>query len=228
VCIDHSGSWLPGDQDPAQSGFPQDAARVAWFRDDDNDPFVIDPATTIDILSYTTVEARLPGNDEWGASGNLCVKEPSFCGPNPPSRISTSQAVMYSGAAFRTLFAALGADDVNMLKMARTGLNRFANDSDDYTVDLTNIGNCSLAHDVKVTMASLPGRLGVCGGWKLDYSVDPGDSTQARHFSLIRDHPLVPLFIQLNSNLTWDYSLPTVFDDGFESGNTSAWSSVVP
>ncbi len=117
---------------------------------------------------------------------------------------------------------------MNMLKMARTGVDRIANTSDDYTVDLVNVGNCSNTHEIKVTMAVLPFEtLGACGGKAVDYSFDPGDPDQARHFSVVFQDPGGELIVELNSTRNWDYAIP-LFANSFESGDTSGWSMTVP
>jgi hypothetical protein len=135
---------------------------------------------------------------------------------------------MYSGIGTQTLFFALGADDVNMLKMARTGVDWSANTADDYTVNLVNVGSCSNTHEIKVSMASLSvGTLGVCRENDISYSFDPGNPLTARHFSVVFKSPGGPLVIELNSNETWDYATP-IFASNFESGDTSAWDDTVP
>ncbi|MGB5160044.1 MAG: hypothetical protein WBO69_05915 [Thermoanaerobaculia bacterium] len=222
---------IRGSGDDYHTGILGPAEAVSWFRVDDNDPFIVDPLTTIDIVEYTTARARLPAGDDWGASANMCVFDPTLCDPSPPPHRNESQSVMYSAIGERSLFFDLSADDVNMLQMARTGKDRFANTADDYTLDLVNVGDCSQAHQVKITMGVVPGlALGVCEGWDVDYSFTPiGGHENAKHFSMVPEEDGLPLLLKLNIIylFQWDYAIP-VFASSFEIGDTSDWSTTSP
>ncbi len=199
----------------AFGGLP--AESVSWFRQADNDPFIVD-ATVIDIGTFSRSISNLPPPDTWGASGNLNVAL--------PQGYVDSQVVMFGLYQRQQFYMNLLADDANMLKMARTGVDLMAGTADDYSVDLLYVGDCSNAHDLKVSVDPVPsGAFGFCGNLRIDYSFDPGNPLLARHFSIMRIVPAAPLEIVLNDAVPWTLGEP-IFEDGFESGDFSDWSVV--
>ena len=193
------------------------ADSVSWFRRADNDPFVVD-STIIDIDTYSrSVAANLPPGDTWAANGNQTVGY--LLG------YFDTQSVMYSLTESKQRFLSLSADDVNMVKMAQTGVDLMAGTADDYTVDLQYVGICGApgSYDIRILFAALaPGTLGVCTASAIDYSFDPGNPLLARHFSLVDG----PFDIGISEAENWIFgdAASAIFVDGFDSGNTGAWS----
>lgn len=200
----------------APGGGPADS--VSWARTNDNDPFVID-GTVIDEDTYARSVFSLPPGHTWGASANRIVGE--LLG------YQSSQSVMYSGAFLMQHFHGLAADDSNMVRMARAGLDFMAGTADDYTSTLVFVGDCGNAHEIRVERNPLtPGMLGACIA-AVDYSFEPPNPFLARHFSRVSMIPPQPLLVLVSSDVDWDFSLP-VFLDGFEGGDTSEWTATVP
>lgn len=188
---------------------------ISWFRSAGpaaNNPVTLDPTTAIDSTTFTRNENSLPPGDNSPASANREVAA--------ALGLPDTQAVMYSAIQSTQRWTALSADDVNMVLMANTGADRLANTSDDYTVEFVFEPNCVDA-DIRVSFDSITG-LAECDS-DIDRSFpQPGPSH--RHWSLITQ-PFDWVFILLNENRDWSILL---FEDGFESGNTSAWSATAP
>lgn len=95
--------------------FGQLGASVHWFRRSDNDPVIVEPLTPVDIFTYSRdIEGEtLPAGHSWAANANRVVA--STLGHNG------TQAVMYSALREGSIYHGLTADDVSMVKLARTG-----------------------------------------------------------------------------------------------------------
>ena len=209
------------------------AVSVSWFRTTDNDPFVVDGAT-IEKTSYSRSLGNLPLGDEWGASGNRRVGDDPVFGLG----YQNTQSVMYSLAVRGHYYSDLSADDVNMVKMGMTGRDRLAGPSDDYTIDLVYVGECeSNAHDIKVYEGNpgapddplfVPGDLGGCTLKEIDWSYDQS-LIAAYHLSMVKIFPATPFEVILYNEVSWLYDDPATvnFVAGFETGDTSEWSSTV-
>lgn len=216
--IDVGPDFIRGTFDDIQlapGGVPQS---VHWFRIIDNNPFAID-ATVIDVDTYSrSVVADLPAGHGWAANGNRRVGE--------TLGLMDTQVVMYGRQSQEEVKTSLTADDVNMVKMAMTGKDFQAGTADDYTIQLSFVDNCNNV-DVLISFTDLadPTTLGFCEVG-VDYSF-PQNPLLTRHVSLVPIGAGEPLVILLNQTIDWDIG-DTVFSDGFESGNFSAWSSVVP
>lgn len=214
--LDFGADGIRGSGDDFHQAFGGGPAEsVSWFRQADNDPFVVD-ATIIDTNTYSRSLSNLPVPDTWGASGNLDVAL--------VQGYLQQQAVMYGLYQRRQYFRGLLADDVNMLKMARTGEDWEAGTADDYAVDLDFVGDCSKPHDIKVEYGpTAVGAFGQCENLKIDYSFSGQNPFLARHFSIVRgEEPANPLRIVLNENVVWTLGEP-IFEDGFESGDLTEW-----
>ncbi len=195
----------------------EEALSVSWFRTSDNDPFVLD-STLIDRDTYSSARSSHPSGDRRGANANR------FVGLH--LGYAKAQSVMYSGATAGQFFSGLSADDVNMIKMARTGADRLAGTADDYTLTLQYVGECGTnAHDLRVRYGMSP-NLGLCQNQEIGYSY-PQNPLLAWNYSVQFDpnlNPAGPLVVSLSSLADWDYAVP-VFFDGFESGDTSGWDA---
>jgi|GEM_PF-2382705 len=213
---------LPGDVNRGNLDDKQEMAlmgsiadSLTWFRQVDNDPAIVD-STVIDIDTYSrSVQSNLPVGHTWGASGNRKVNEIA------PILQPNTQSVMYSRISSGTEYLALSADDVNMVRMARTGVNLLAGDTDDYFVVLNYVGDCSNPHDIRVRSADIgPGALGVCDNTDIDYSFPPFNPLLARHFSLIPEAGLVPEIV-MNTRPTWDLGTPDISFTGSCPGSVT-------
>lgn len=194
---------------------------VHWFRIMDNNPFMID-GMAIDTLTYSRSIPSLPVDHDWAANANRVVGE--------ELGLQNTQAVMYGLQVEGEVRTSLTADDVNMVKMALTGVDFLAGTSDDYTVEMQFVDSCDNA-DVLITFGETTevDALGECRVG-VDYSF-PQNPNLARNLTLVSEFP-GPLIITLNQTLTWDTGFDCgitrggtcVFSDGFESGDTSGWN----
>lgn len=203
----------------------QIANNVSWFRKSDNNPFTID-TTIIDSTKFSrsvTAGGGLPAGHSWAANGNRRVAE-SLGFPE-------TQAVMYGLISSRQRYLGLTSDEVNMVKMARTGEDSLAGTADDYTVQLQVVSSCNDPHEIAVLFDTLDDPLvaGECQYPLVDFAFPQPNPMLARHYKLLTASPIEPLFIVLNQALTWDLgSGEVLFIDGFETGSTSGWSQTVP
>lgn len=182
-------------------------------------------STVIDINTYSRSVAPptdLPAGHGWAANGNRKVAEESLGFPN-------TQAVMYSRGVRGMRYAGLSADEANTVRMGMTGADKIAATADDYTVVLRYEPNCE-AGDIVVNFKPLAeGTVGACLA-DIALSFPPPNPILAQHYSIVRviiGGVVFDLEVTLNSDLPWDFTEP-IFADGFESGDTSAWSGVVP
>ena len=206
---------LDDSQDAAGGGI---ATSVHWFRRSDNNPVVVD-GTMIDTTTYSrSITTGLPGGHGWAASANKTVSA-SLGRPD-------TQSVMYSAGARLMRYTGLTADDVNMVKMARTGVDQMAGTADDYTVDLRYVADCAGADIVVEFSADLSsGTIGACLADRT-FSFPPTNPMLHRHYSLRIPSTLTSLKVQLNEALEWDFRVE-IFGDGFESGDLTGWTLVV-
>ena len=135
---------------------------------------------------------------------------------------------MYSTIARRQVTYGLTADDVNMVRMSRTGVNlQFeGGGGDDYTLHL-QVVPCTSAHEVEVVYIDTQNAALAQCQWDVDYSY-PQPPLTARVFELEPKFGFARLRIEVNNQQLWWTDLPEAFLDGFESGDTSAWSSTSP
>ncbi len=147
-----------------------------------------------------------------------------------------TQSVMYTAIARDQRYLGLSADDVNMVKMGMTGADRDATalPDDNYTIVLTMVPSC-IGADIKLELANdliqnpgtpaAPRTPGICRSSRVESF--PQTLVNRFHWSVAKVPGFTSLAIQLNPNFNWDFSVP-LFLDGFESGDASAWSGVVP
>lgn len=213
--IDAGPDGIPGsfdDEQLAQGGMFPDS--VPWFRRVDNNPVLID-STVIDLDTYSRAASNLPAGHGWAANGNRRVAE-SLGAPN-------TNAVMYSHVDRGQRRTRLTADDVSMLKMAGTGVDRMAGTADDYTVALEFVADC-VGADVAVNFLPLGETFGLaaCGGRiELSFAQNP---FLAQNYTLVPRPGQPRLDISLNDFHEWD-TREEVFVDGFETGDLSGWST---
>lgn len=105
----------------------EDDVNLHWFRRADNNPFLSLNEPSGSTMSRLT--ADLPGGSSFAANADRDVGA-ALGFPN-------SEAVMQQGSFSDEDQRELTADDVDTLRLARTGLDRTANTADDYSVTLT-------------------------------------------------------------------------------------------
>ncbi len=137
------------------------AVNVFWFRIADNDPAVID-ATPIDISTFSYDQLLLTGAaGTWPANANHWVTTggPSIPGP-AISGVRETVAVMSDLQGATQVRFDLTADDVNTVKMSRTGIDRTIGGGDDNTIGI-DLVSCAGIWDVKVVVGTTgnPGNL---------------------------------------------------------------------
>jgi hypothetical protein len=194
-----------------------------WFRIQDNDPVVID-ATIIDRDTYTRALSELPVGHRWPASANKAVSLAL-------GQVDT-QSVMPSRLSEDTTYLGLVADDVNTVRFAMSGLDEHLgppDDADDYTVELVYVPDCTGA-DVKLDFQPMlpptydPALLAGCFS-QIDQIPIPGqNSNHYRVYDIRGDN--FPIDLIVDRTEPWDILL--LFSGGFETGDTSEWSSTTP
>lgn len=194
---------------------PMDVLDVAWFRRQDNDPFLIE-STPIDQVSMSRSVANLPVGHSYAASANRLVGE--------ALGYPSAQSVMYTTRDSDTIELGLAADDANMVLMGRSGANRDAGDADDYEVQLVFTRNCATA-DVEVGYFSLGGAAGSCLA-QIALSFDQPGPVKL-HYSLVPSPPFDKTSITLNSDLEVDFGT-FLFMSTFEGEDLTEWSSATP
>lgn len=190
--------------------FPLPGSRIIhWYRRSDNDPVVIDDGTVIDEATFTRALSALPVGHRWPASANRVVAE-SLGSPN-------THAVMFSVADRDDTYLGLTADEVNMIRFARTGLDKIAGTPDDYVARLVYVADCATA-DFDVFFGVSTVGFGRCTSATASI---PNPPLQTQHFRV------VPLTLIMGETEDWDFG-SLIFEDGFEEGDLSAWNDTVP
>jgi hypothetical protein len=202
--------------DTQEAQGPGLATNVHWFRRSDNDPVIID-STVIDSQTYSAGVAfgDLPVGSSYSANANLGVSR--LLGD--VNTVSVMKTTLTHGVGF----FGLSADDVNMVKMSRTGLNRLVGGTpnDDHAIALELV-SCSSAHDIKVNTADLgAGVGGRCAS--LVVFVDPNDNpANAKNYKVY-----VPSITLNSSPSIWDFGAP-MFYGHFDEGHFNDWDAVQP
>lgn len=201
--LDPGADGVKGSSDDVRG----DDVNLHWFRVANNNPFTI--AGTVDSTTYARNTALLPGGDTFAANADRDVADLLGAG--------STEAVMQQGTFYDEEQRQLNHDDVATLRYARSGLDSTAGTSDDYTVTLTYAGLTSSC-DVVLAFDNSETGFAVCKAGGSFLSGDDAAITSANVF--------------FNTGFTWFFNdtlaADSIFADGFESGNTSAWSSTVP
>lgn len=206
----------PGPECPST---PMQVQDFAWFRRADNNPAVVD-SVVIDKDTFSrSVAANLPPGHRYAASANRAVAE--------SLGFANTQAVMYSNIDRGTVFTGLSADDVNMVKMGMTGADRDAGTADDYSIVLQYKEDCAEAA-IRASLTSdflSEGERGACFA---DVQLSFPQGLLKVHYSMKK--PLLQswMILELDPTAPWDFSTLRIFSSGFETGNFSEWSAVVP
>ncbi len=218
-----------GDHHLPEPPNPNPARIIHWFRLQDNDPIVVD-GLAISGTSYTRSRSSLPVGHVWPANANSDYR--STAPPDDTADLlgfPNSQAVMYSFLGERQVYQALGADDANTLRLGMTGLDQVLGNADDYAYTFTFVADCNQA-DVEVAFVDPETDpdldLGVLGVTIEGVTGIPQPPNQTQHYFVRPKTGRSRIEMKLNDRVAWDIEL--VFGDGFESGNSSDWSLVVP
>lgn len=213
--IDDGTDNVRGSRDDLQPAAGGSIAEVVyWFHVLDNDPINFHVGI-IDGTTYSRAFADFPFGTSYPANANPAVA--SLLGQ------PQSQAVLWPRPADAVFFD-LGVDDVNMVRMARTGLDRILQDppppapGDDYAIQL-EIVSCSDPHDLLVHAVPLgAGNLnGNCNA-TIDFS-DPSPPSPA----IANSYKVGIPTIEINSQQSFEFRIP-VFYGSFETGDyDSGW-----
>ncbi len=215
----------PGSACPTAPMTMQD---LAWYRQIDNNPFIID-GLVIDRNTFTRNKALLPAGSAYAANANRRVGV-SLGYPN-------TQAAMYSKLARGNGWnGGLTADDVNMVRMAMTGVDRFANSPappDDYTLVIEHVADCAQADIEVYADPTLPAsNLGGCDADIAASPTVPPVGGLVLHYSVVGSSPQPKPLIAINTNfapdpldpsLTLDYLVPLIVS-GFEPDDLREWN----
>lgn len=154
IGLDDGADNVRGSKDDDQDAAGGSIAEIVyWFTKADNNP-ITESLFSIDGLTYSRAFSDLAtSSSTYAASANVGVAE--LLGEH------NIQSVMGRGSR-NMYFFELSADDVQTIEMARTGLDRTAGTSDDYTVSL-QVVPCTDPHEVTVEMGAInPGFAGIC------------------------------------------------------------------
>lgn len=193
---------------------------VFWFRKANNDPINQVLPKFIDGSTYSRAFADFPVGTFYPANANHGVA--GLLGQ------SATQSVMWSRGNDAVFFD-LSPDDVSMVQMARTGIDRFIQDppppapGDDYAI-LLEVGPCSDPHELTISAASLgpTGPKGRCT-FSIDFSApNPPSPGVANSYKLVSGAQ-----IEVNTDLNFEFAIP-LFYGSFESNDFTGWDGVEP
>ncbi len=207
---------IQGSADDVHSAGTED---ISWYRRADNNPVIVD-STVIDINTFSRSPLNLPKGSDFPANANKSVAA--------ALGVADTRAVMYPLLQPPQQVRSLSSDDVNMVKMANTGIDITAGTSDDYFVELVLEPSCSPNTDIRIRSAIPEDTLGketlaACLG-NLARVTQAMPPFLTQHYTLDDFGLPMPFEILINdTNATFDWGVEEVFADGFESGNTSAW-----
>lgn len=212
---------LRGSKDDFQDAQdPGVVTNTFWYRISDNNPAVVD-STVISSATFTYSLSNLStSGSTWPANANYGVTTYPL-GLGFPGTVTTMSDQTRRGQVRFDL----AADEVNMVKMSRTGENRVVGGSptnDDHAIQI-EIVPCTESYNLRVLVGTTdsPSNTGECNvAIDLLHVLDPPVSAQAYRLT-------TPAIVTINELQSWDLKIP-VFWNGFESGATSRWSGTVP
>ena len=212
---------IRGSKDDFQDAVDPDVVtNTFWYRIADNNPAIVD-ATVISSATYTYSLSNLStSGSTWPANANYGVTTYPL-GLGDPGTVATMETPSRRGQVRFDL----SADDVNMVKMSRTGENRVVGGSptnDDHAIQI-EIVPCTESYDLRVLVLETqdPSALGECSvAIHLLHLFDPPVSAQAYRLTS-------PAIVRINPLQDWNLKIP-VFWNGFEAGNTARWSATEP
>ncbi|MDV6343285.1 hypothetical protein [Nitrosomonas sp. Is37] len=158
-----------------------DDINLHWFRKSNNNPFSI--ATKVDMTTYSRDLSDLPPGNTFVANADRHVA--ALFG------IQNTEAVMQQGVHAGEAQRTLTADDVAILRLAMSGLDKVAGTADDYSLKLEFIGFTDAA-DIVLSFDNNRASFSVC-----EISAEPINSS---HFVITRGQ------IYFNSNISWFFN----------------------
>lgn len=208
----------PGPNCPLQ---PMQVQAVSWFRRLDNDPVVID-STTIQQSSFSRSLTVLPAGSNFAASANEFVAS-SLLHPG-------TQSAMYSEIGAGTRLSGLVAEDVNMVRFAKTGADRTAGTGDDYGVQLVWESDCANAEVELALVASDPQPPPPVGNCKASIIESFSQSGAVLHYTMAPPSTSARVRVEIRADPTGTFydRNASVFWSAFETGDALEWSSIQP
>ena len=197
---DAGSDGVPGTADDGRG----DDLSWVWYRLADNSPFLETP--TADASTMARDAGVLPEGDLFPA---VATREVALV-----SGFVGTEAVMVNALQPGEAKRSLTWDDVATLKYARSGLDETAGTADDYTVALTYAGLTDTC-DVLVVFEPQEG-LVACPGFLSAFEAPNGRHEKATLLG----------FMAFNDQVQWHFGV--LFNDGFETGDTTRWSSTSP
>ncbi|MEM1178263.1 MAG: hypothetical protein AAGM22_07970 [Acidobacteriota bacterium] len=185
-----------------------DDVNLHWFNASNN-PFVLE--STVDGTTYTRDPGSLPPGDLFAANADRTVSAlPRYGLPN-------TEASMQQGAFTDEAQRTLVADDIATVRIAAAGLDEIEGTADDYTLNLVYAGVTNSC-DIVVRLINTTS-FAFCSTSSTSIGSD--------------GHRVLTSAAVTTGNFSWFFTdtlvdAGEIFADGFEAGNTSAWSSTIP
>ena len=182
-----------------------DDVNLVWFRKVDNDPFAL--GTVFDTSTYSVDVADLPGGDAFVANADRTVGVTHY-------GVTATEAVMQQLSFFGEDQRQWAADDVATLSLGMSGVDETQGTADDYTIRAEYAG-LTTSCDLVLRFNNAATGFAVC-------SVG-GSGLGGGHWRI------TSATASFNTGYTWFFNdvekvEGNIFADGFESGDTSAWS----
>lgn len=215
-CTGAPGECCPICPGPACPVSPIQVQNFSWFRKVDNNPFAID-SLVIDRNSFGRVRDNLPVGHKYAANANRAVGEALS------PAVLNSQSIMYPFQARGQVHLGLSPDDVNMVRMAQTGIDRLAPTADDYRTYLRWVEDCATAH-IRVDL-TLQDDFGLCEARRTPSFVQ-GAAVVHWSIALLAGDTVLPISLKFTAD--WDFGPEALFLSGFESGDISEWTLAAP
>ncbi len=184
-----------------------DDVNFFWFQRANNIPFTV--AAVVDSTTYSRDLSDLPGGHLFASNGNFLAADAAGF----PDLMPVMEVVGFQGSEARQLTP----DDTVNLRFGLSGLNEVADATDDYSIRVEFVGISTDGCNVEVRFTNEPQSFNA--GCDINAILIGGSST---HFRLAGIGDL-----RFNINKEWFFGT-SVFADGFESGDFSNWSAVVP
>lgn len=174
-----------------------------WYRIVDNDPFTA--GNVVDASTYTRNTAIIPEGESFAT---VATREVAFL-----DSVAGTEAVMVPAAAAGETKRSLVWDDIATVRLAESGVDEIEDTADDYRVTLAYIGRTNTC-DVPVSFAAQD-EIAAC--------VTGRGSLSGSHFRINFTS------LGFDESVTWHYGVGgALMVDGFETADTSGWSSQRP
>ncbi len=196
-----------------------DDINLHWFGKALNNPLL--PPAVVDRTTYSRLLTDLPldipeETHSFAANANRGVAM--------RLGVESTRAAMYSLTRLREESRTLSADDVATAKLAMAGIDELAGTADDYTIRLVDAGFTPPASSAVILRFGDPpgGKGAVCNADVAPLAPAPGQ--QFLHYQL----GVGSITFDLGRQWHFGERATRIFQDGFESGDSSNWSTSVP